>query len=203
MNYFLNYSCMINTKNKKGFTLIELLVVITIIGILATWATTVYTSQIQKARDTTRVSDVKALQTGIEQFYQDKKEYPVWGDFYSTDKVQSYVPKLAVDPKHNQTCIDSRCWYVYAVWEDNNWIDNWAYEISTAFESKWNKTDKAVNSSDNWNDENRLELWLRQDSLHTSIAKDTNIDDTLIKIAIDTNPSKRIVIKKGDIFIYP
>ncbi|MGB2110743.1 MAG: type IV pilin protein, partial [Patescibacteria group bacterium] len=34
---------------KKGFTLIELLVVITIIGILATGATTVFTSQIQKA----------------------------------------------------------------------------------------------------------------------------------------------------------
>jgi general secretion pathway protein G len=59
-----------------GFTLIELLVVITIIGILATGATTVYTSQIQKARDTTRINDVKALQSGIEQFYQDKAEYP-------------------------------------------------------------------------------------------------------------------------------
>jgi len=202
MNYFLNYSRMKNTKNKKGFTLIELLVVITIIGILATWATTVYTSQIQKARDTTRVSDIKALQVGIEQFYQDKKEYPVWWEFYSTDKVQSYVPKLAEDPKHDQTCINSRCWYIYAVWEDNNWIDNWAYEISTAFESKWNITDKADNWSDNWNDINRLELWLRQDFLRTDIAKNKVIN-TLIKIAAIADLSKRIVIKKGDIFMYP
>jgi general secretion pathway protein G len=58
-------------QDKKGFTLIELLVVITIIGILATGATTVYTSQIQKARDTTRISDMKALQSAIEQVYQD------------------------------------------------------------------------------------------------------------------------------------
>jgi type II secretory pathway pseudopilin PulG len=36
-------------------------VVITIIGILATGAVTVYTSQIQKARDTTRITDMKAL----------------------------------------------------------------------------------------------------------------------------------------------
>lgn len=48
---------------KKGFTLIELLVVITIIGILATGATAVYTSQIQKARDTTRINDLKTLQS--------------------------------------------------------------------------------------------------------------------------------------------
>jgi prepilin-type N-terminal cleavage/methylation domain-containing protein len=47
--------------NKKGFTLIELLVVITIIGILATGAVTVYTSQIQKARDTTRITSMNAL----------------------------------------------------------------------------------------------------------------------------------------------
>jgi prepilin-type N-terminal cleavage/methylation domain-containing protein len=46
---------------KKGFTLIELLVVITIIGILATGATTVFTAQIQKARDTTRITSLNAL----------------------------------------------------------------------------------------------------------------------------------------------
>lgn len=56
---------------KKGFTLIELLVVITIIGILATGAVTTFTSQIQKARDSTRISDIKALQTAVEQVYQD------------------------------------------------------------------------------------------------------------------------------------
>ena len=73
--FFINKIFMI-THIKKGFTLIELLVVITIIGILATGATSVYTSQIQKARDTTRVSDVKALQSAIEQYYQDKSYYP-------------------------------------------------------------------------------------------------------------------------------
>ncbi len=61
---------------KQGFTLIELLVVITIIGILATGAVSVYTSQIQKARDTTRINDVKALQSGVEQYYQDTYVYP-------------------------------------------------------------------------------------------------------------------------------
>jgi prepilin-type N-terminal cleavage/methylation domain-containing protein len=61
---------------QKGFTLIELLVVITIIGILATGAVTTFTSQIQKARDTTRISDTKALESGIQQFYQDSSVFP-------------------------------------------------------------------------------------------------------------------------------
>ncbi len=61
---------------QKGFTLIELLVVITIIGILATGAVTVYTSQMTKARDSTRLSDIKALQGAIEQAYMDDYEYP-------------------------------------------------------------------------------------------------------------------------------
>jgi len=68
---------------KLGFTLIELLVVITIIGILATGATTIYTAQIQKARDTTRINDVKALQSAIEQVYQDTSEYPHSNTFAS------------------------------------------------------------------------------------------------------------------------
>ena len=67
---------MFLTKNTRGFTLIELLVVITIIGILATGGVVTYTSQIQKARDTTRLSDVKALQGGIEQTFGDISVYP-------------------------------------------------------------------------------------------------------------------------------
>jgi prepilin-type N-terminal cleavage/methylation domain-containing protein len=51
----------IKTGSKKAFTLIELLVVITIIGILATGAVATYTSQIQKSRDSTRLTDLSAL----------------------------------------------------------------------------------------------------------------------------------------------
>ena len=92
-------------KNKKiAFTLIELLVVITIIWILATGAVTTYTSQIQKARDTTRISDIKALQSWVEQVYQDDWEYPHSNTFFN--QVVPYVPKLPSDPKHAQPCND-------------------------------------------------------------------------------------------------
>ena len=91
------------TQKTIGFTLIELLVVITIIGILATGGVVTYTSQIQKARDTTRITDVKALQAGIEQFYQDKTQYP---DITVTSfsGVTVYVPILPKDPKSAQPC---------------------------------------------------------------------------------------------------
>lgn len=134
-------------QNKKGFTLIELLVVITIIGILATGATTTYTSQIQKARDTTRINDIKAMQGAVEQVYQDTGEYPHPNQFNTggTVNVSTYLPKLPRDPKNGQTCNNTGksggtlepCVYVYAVGPDDNAINYGAYVLSTAFESKW------------------------------------------------------------------
>ena len=154
----------------KGFTLIELLVVITIIGILATGATAVYTSQIQKARDTNRVSDIKALQWAIEQVYQDNAEYP------STDAtsvnwkyltwIVVYLPKLPKDPKSWELCnkgsaaASTWCDYLYSVADDTNGIKYWEYKVSTAFENAWNITNKG---SKDWGiaaEDNRYEIWL-------------------------------------------
>ena len=156
--------------NKLAFTLIELLVVITIIWILATWATSVYTSQIQKARDATRLQDIEAVKWGIEQFYQDNDQYPnsnnSWEFAFSW--VTKYTPKLPQDPKSWQ----ARNWaafdYIYTVWEDDNNIAAQDYEISTTFEQQWNIDKKAkwdwgdddvrlemgidLNANNSWND---------------------------------------------------
>jgi len=141
---------------KKAFTLIELLVVITIIGILATWATTVYTSQIQKARDSTRLTDVNAAKSGVEQLYQDKWEYPAKGTSFSG--VTAYVPKLPQDPKSSQSSANSVFDYMYSVSADANTINNQEFEISTHFEQTGNLTWKAA--TDGWDDPVRLELWI-------------------------------------------
>jgi general secretion pathway protein G len=61
---------------KKGFTLIELLVVITIIGILATGGVSVFTTQLQGARDSTRIGDMKLMETGVHQYFNDQGTYP-------------------------------------------------------------------------------------------------------------------------------
>ncbi len=196
-NLFIIFPPMKLQRIKSGFTLIELLVVITIIGILATWAVSIYTSQIQKARDSTRLTDVKALQWGIEQFYQDWSEYPLGLDdwIWSWTTVQIYMPTLAQDPKHDQTCFGSRCGYVYRVANDSNWITNGNYEISTALENSWNVTSKATNTADNWNDANRIELWVWQNTIDTSSAQGTAFSTNVAVAA--TNP---IVIKKSAVY---
>lgn len=172
---------MLIQKSTRGFTLIELLVVITIIGILATGATATYTSQIQKARDTTRVNDVKALQSGIEQYYQDKSEYPDATLFASG--VITYTTKIPADPKNGQTCASGdasvpMCAYAYKVSQDDNNIANGAYEISTAFENKGN-VDSKSKTDDNGGgnkDDNRLEMGVR-----TTAGIDTKITITASK----------------------
>jgi hypothetical protein len=68
---------------------------------LATGATAVYTSQIQKARDTTRLNDVDALKSGVEQYYQDFSAYPTTAAFTG---ITTYTPKLPADPKTKQPC---------------------------------------------------------------------------------------------------
>ena len=50
-------------KKQSGFTLIELMVVMAIIAILATAGLAAYTGYIKKARDTTRIADLAALNT--------------------------------------------------------------------------------------------------------------------------------------------
>lgn len=156
---------MLNKKLKRGFTLIELLVVITIIGILATGAVAVYTAQIQKARDSTRINDVKAIQSGVEQVYQDSWEYPHadefadWSGAVGRTWVKTYVELIPKDAKYGQSCNGwAICWYVYWVDTDDNSIAYWEYELSTTFENTWNVGNKANNTKDHWSDNLRFEI---------------------------------------------
>lgn len=171
---------------KLGFTLIELLVVITIIGILATGAVWVYTSQIQKARDTTRITDMNALKGGLEQAFQDMGMYP--GNDVSTtaspptcdaSAIQSnssvqcvvdmwFLSGLPKDPKDGKAGNLSPLVYTYNTW-DTYGVENQTYEISTWVESVWFRTSKAWNENDNWNDEHRIEFWIPWADLNTCI----------------------------------
>lgn len=65
-----------NLKLKSAFTLIELLVVISIIAILIAVATVSYTNAQEKGRDNKRKSDLKAVQTALEVYFQQNGKYP-------------------------------------------------------------------------------------------------------------------------------
>lgn len=156
---------MITKNTTKAFTLIELLVVITIIGILATGAVTTFTSQIQKARDSTRISDIKAVQNAVEQAYQDVSSYPAATSTAAFGSgVVDYLPNLPTDPKNLQSCapvwaLTTMCGYVYNVWDSNGsaagWIAAAVYELSAWFENTANVNTKAAD--DDGNDPARYE----------------------------------------------
>jgi len=65
---------------KHGFTLIEILIVVAIIGILATIGLVSFMTSLRRARDAKRISDIKAMQTAMEQYYSDHDyAYPTAG----------------------------------------------------------------------------------------------------------------------------
>ncbi len=61
---------------KTGFTLIELLITISIIGILSVIGIVVYTSVLKQGRDSKRQSDLRSIQSALEQYYSDQGFYP-------------------------------------------------------------------------------------------------------------------------------
>lgn len=123
-------------KKQKGFTLIELLIVVAIIGLLATLAIVSLTSAQQRARDTKRVADVKAIQVALELYWNENAQYPTlvstgtntWAEF-STD-LSAFMSALPVDPKFQDGTdyvyimdpATNNKYYVQATLEDPNHI---------------------------------------------------------------------------------
>lgn len=68
-------------KNKQqGFTIVELLIVIVVIGILAALVVTTFTGIQQRARNTERQTDVKAIHSQVEAYYAQNGRYPTLAD---------------------------------------------------------------------------------------------------------------------------
>ena len=68
---------MISLKNKQsGFTIVELLIVIVVIGILAALVVTTFSGIQQKARNTERETDIKAVHGQVEAYYAQNGKYP-------------------------------------------------------------------------------------------------------------------------------
>jgi prepilin-type N-terminal cleavage/methylation domain-containing protein len=64
------------TIMQKGFTIIELLIVIAIIAILAGLVLNNFQGAQAKARDTQRITKIRALHTKLEEFYNEANGYP-------------------------------------------------------------------------------------------------------------------------------
>lgn len=85
------------TRRQAGFTLIELLVVIAIIGILASIIMVSLGSSRAKGRDARRISDIKNIQLSLEEYYNDKLQYPA--QLYSGTPLSPYMANTPIDPQ--------------------------------------------------------------------------------------------------------
>lgn len=151
---------MISLKKQasKGFTIVELLIVIVVIGILAALVVTTYNGIQQKARDTERKTDVKALHGQLEAYQAQNGKYPTLGNMQDRSWISTNMKGLDLaalqDPKWSTaaTCKDgsnkaivagsasANC-YVYAPTDgsggacDNTATDCVKYTLSSVLES--------------------------------------------------------------------
>jgi len=91
---------------KKGFTLLEMLVVMGIIMILIGMMTASYSTAQKKARDSRKMSDLKAIQNAMEQYYSICGfVYPTGASSVLTTSINcptpavSIMPTVPVDPR--------------------------------------------------------------------------------------------------------
>lgn len=89
---------------KSGFTLIELLITISIIAILAAIGLVVYSNVIKQGRDSKRQSDLRSVQSALEQYYADQFAYPASMTFDGSALSaggRTYLNNTPIDPTSN------------------------------------------------------------------------------------------------------
>lgn len=100
-----------SSANERGFTLIELLVVVMVISALSGVVISIINSGgfRDKARDAQRISDLKQVQTALELYFSDFRQYPNSGgaswlrltgsDALSAALSPTYINKVPSDPQ--------------------------------------------------------------------------------------------------------
>lgn len=114
---------MFTKKLHRGFTLIELLVVIAIIGILSSVVLASLGTARQKARDATRISDMKNIRQALELYFDGAQNYPpntggtadanqLTGVDIVAALVPTNIPVMPIDPSTATRAAESQYLYV-------------------------------------------------------------------------------------------
>lgn len=95
---------MISLKRKQsGFTIVELLIVIVVIGILAALVVTTFSGVQRKARNAERESDIKAIHTQLEAYFQEQNTYPTLANLndstWRSNNMKTLDAEALKDPK--------------------------------------------------------------------------------------------------------
>lgn len=89
-----------------GFTLIELLIVVSIIAILSLIGLLLYSEVNKAGRDAKRRSDLRLIQTALEQYHADKRFYP-GSDSLVADSSLTDATGISPAPPVNKTYLNS------------------------------------------------------------------------------------------------
>ncbi len=133
---------------QQGFTIVELLIVIVVIGILAALVITTFTGIQQKARNTERETDIKALQSQIEAYYAQNSKYPTLANVndstFRSASMKGLDAEALKDPKGSaQTLVGAAASgsYAYVVTPsgcDNSTTDCSGYTLVATYEGTVN-----------------------------------------------------------------
>ena len=145
-------------RKQQGFTIVELLIVIVVIGILAALVITTFTGIQQKARDTERQTDIKAMYGQVEAQYAQTGKYPTLANMndstWRAANVKGLDPEALRDPKGAaQTLVAAPAAnsYSYAVTAsdgtacDNTTKDCAQYTLTATFEGSGTFTRSNLN----------------------------------------------------------
>ncbi len=92
--------------NNEGFTLIELLVVITIIAVLSVIGMVAYSGFLKNSRDAKRQSDLRIIQSALEDYHSDQIYYPAsiqQGTSLTSPNGRIYLNQIPKDLKSDQS----------------------------------------------------------------------------------------------------
>ena len=88
-------------QQESGFTIVELLIVIVVIGILAALVLNTFQGVQARARDTERTTDVNALHTQYEVYFNDQGYYPTYAVAADAVNFPGLDTEALNDPNNN------------------------------------------------------------------------------------------------------
>lgn len=123
-------------KRSEGFTIVELLIVIVVIGILAALVLNTFQGVQARARDTERKTDINAIHTQLEVFYNDNGYYLATAADLTTGNLPGVAADALTDPgrddigsgDYNYAAVPSGC--------DNSSTDCTGYTLNATLEEE-------------------------------------------------------------------